>query len=188
MGKVISLINTTPDGFADAKHVVVDAEFYDYSHGLLEMSRTVAFGRNTFEAFQNRWPALLEDPATPDWTRKMAKALHDKHKAVYSSTLRTTCWHNSSIVERATAEQIGTYKNDGQGGLLTLGSLNLVASLIEQDLVDEFYFCILPLIAGNGEYRLFDALRLDRTRPLMYVDSHVLKSGMHIIHYKKGKI
>ena len=68
MGKVISLINTTPDGFADAKHVIVDAEFYDFSHDLLAVTRTVAFGRNTFEIFQNRWPALLEDKTAPDWT------------------------------------------------------------------------------------------------------------------------
>lgn len=184
MGNVISLINTTPDGFADGKYVIVDAEFYDFSYELMAMARTVAFGRSTFEIFQSRWPPLLEDKTAPDWTRKMAKALHEKHKTVYSSTLKTTTWHNTSIVERAGARQIGTYKNNGQGGLLTLGSLGLVASLIEMDLVDEFYFCIQPLIAGNGEARLFEKLKLDAARPLKYVDGLQLKSGVHIIHYR----
>lgn len=184
MGKVMSLINTTPDGFADSPYAIVDAEFYEFTHGLLSDTRTIAFGRNTFELFQNRWPPILEKEDAPEWQVKMAKALNDKHKAAYSSTLKTTVWNNSTIVQKVDAGQIKAYKQDGKGGLLTIGSLVLVAVLTEMKLIDDYYFCIQPLIAGNGGVRLFDKIKLDTTRPLKYVDSLHLKSGVQIIHYQ----
>ena len=100
MGKVRSLISTTPDGFADAEYAIVDAEFYEFTHGLLSDTRTVAFGRNTFELFQNRWPPILENENAPESQVRMARALNDKHKAAYSSTLKTTAWNSSTIVQK----------------------------------------------------------------------------------------
>jgi dihydrofolate reductase len=184
MGRVMSLINTTPDGFADGRHVVIDAEYYEFTHGLLADTETIAFGRNTFEQFQTRWMAMLEDKNSKDWQVKMAKALNEKHKVVYSSTLKTTKWNNSSIEQKVDATQIGVYKQKSKGGLITFGSLDLVATLIEMNLVDDYYFCIQPLIAGNGEIRLSDKVHLDTSSPLQYIGSTQLKSGVHIIHYQ----
>jgi len=184
MGKVMSLINATPDGFLDGKYAIIDAEFYEFTHGLLSDTRTVAFGRNTFELFQDRWPPILENENSPEWSVRMAKALNDKHKAVYSSTLKTTTWNNSSIIPKADAGQINSYEKQGKEGLLTLGSLSLVAALTEMNLIDDYYFCIQPLIAGKGGVRLFDKVNLDTVHPLQYIDSKQLKSGVHIIHYQ----
>ena len=112
MGKVMSLINATPDGFLDGKYAIIDAEFYEFTHGLLSDTRTVAFGRNTFELFQNRWPPILENANAPEWSVKMARALNDKHKAVYSSTLKTATWNNSDIVQKVDTEDIDSYKQE----------------------------------------------------------------------------
>jgi hypothetical protein len=60
MGKVMSLINTTPDGFADARYVTPDSEYFEFIHGILSDTRTVAFGRNTFELFHGFWAPRLE--------------------------------------------------------------------------------------------------------------------------------
>jgi dihydrofolate reductase len=183
MGRVICMVNITPDGFTDGKYATTDAEFYEFVHELLAETRTVAFGGNTFSMFQNIWPATLENENSPEYQIKMAKALHSKHKAVYSSTLKTTTWNNSTIEPKVDAGQINTYKQKGQKGLLTIGSLGLVASLTDMDLVDDYYFCFQPLIAGNGDSRLFDKFNLNDTRPLKYEDSRQLKNGVHIIHY-----
>lgn len=184
MGKVMSLVNTTPDGIVDGKYAVIDAEFYEFTHGLLSDIRTVAFGRNTFELFQNRWPPVMEDERAPEWKVRMAKVLTDKHKAVYSSSLKTTTWNNASIVQKVDTGHINAYKQKGEEGLLTLGSLGLVAALTEMKLIDDYYFCIQPLIAGSGGERLFDKMNLNTRQSLKYVDSKQLKSGVHIIHYQ----
>ena len=183
MGKVMSLINTTPDGFVDSRYVIPDSEYFEFTHGLLADTRTVAFGRNTFEQFQNTWPSRLENENATEWQVRMARALTDMPKTVYSSTLKTTTWNNSTIVQKMDTEYINSYKQEGKG-LLTLGSPGLVAALTEMKLIDDYYFCIEPLIAGKGDVRLFDKVKLDTGRPLKYLDSTQLKSGVHIIHYQ----
>jgi dihydrofolate reductase len=185
MGKVISLINTTPDGFADARYVTPDAEYFEFVHGILSDTATVAFGRNTFEQFQNIWPSRLENKSTSDWQMNMARTLTDIPKMVYSSTLKTTTWNNSSIVQKIDIGQIKAYKAKSREGLLTFGSLGLVAALTEMELIDEYYFCIQPLLAGKGDVRLFDKIKLDTAHSLSYVDSTQLKSGVHIVHYQR---
>jgi dihydrofolate reductase len=184
MGKIVSLMNTTPDGFADAKFLIVDDEFHEFARSLLSNSATVAFGRNTFELFQNIWPPRLENENATEGQRKLARALTDIPKVIYSSALKTTVWSNSTIVEKIDAEHINSYKEEGKKGLLTVGSLSLVAALTEMKLIDDFYFCIQPHIAGHGSVRLSDKLKLDTPLSLKYVNSIQLKSGVHIIQYK----
>ena len=184
MGKIVSLINITTDGFVDGRYAITDADFFEFSHGLLSEAGTVAFGRNTFELFQDRWLMILEKEDEPEWRVGMARVLNDKHKTVYSSTLKTTTWKNSTILENVEAGHINSYKQEGNRGLLTLGSLSLVAVLTEMDLIDDYYFCIQPVIAGEGEH-LFAMMNLTKARPLNYIDSQQLKSGVHIIHYQR---
>jgi dihydrofolate reductase len=82
------------------------------------------------------------------------------------------------------AEHLKAYKSERIGGLLTFGSLELVSTLIAVNAIDDYYFCIQPIIAGNGSVRLFDKLKLDERRPLQYVASTSLRSGVQIIHYQ----
>lgn len=184
MGKVISLINTTPDGFVDSHYVIADAEFHEFVHGLLASTRAVAFGRSTFEMFQQVWPPLLEKENQPESQVKMAQALHDIPKTVYSTMLKTTTWNNSTIVKEIDTAEIKHFKQHSQKGLLTIGSPGLVAALTELKLVDDYYFSIQPVIAGSGSFRLFDQLKLDEQQSLQFVETKVLKSGVVIIHYQ----
>jgi len=184
MGKVISLINITLDGYSDAESLIIDDEFHEFGRSLLADTDTVAFGCNTFELFQNIWPPRLENKNATEGQRKLARALTDIDKIVYSSNLKNTTWNNSTIVSKIDAESIKTYKQEGKKGFLTVGSVSLVASLTEMKLIDDYYFCIQPLMAGSGGVRLSDKLHLDTIHTLKFVHSTQLKSGVHIIHYQ----
>lgn len=184
MGKLIVLISPTPDGFADAQNVIIDPEFFEFTHSLLSVSEAVVFGRNTFEQFQDRWRERLDNKNTTEWVKRMAQSLNDIQKIVFSSTLKTTTWNNSKIVETIESDYIKSFKNNGKGGLLTFGSLSVVESLIEMNLVDDYYFNIQPLIAGKGKLRFFDGMNLNTSRQLNYIDCKQLASGAHIIHYQ----
>jgi dihydrofolate reductase len=188
MGKVIVLISTTPDGFAESQNVIIDPEFFAFTHSLMDASEAVIFGRNTFEQFQNRWPQRVKDENSPEFVRKMAQSLHDIQKIVFSSTLKTTTWHNATIVNKLEVDYIRSFKNNNKRGLLTFGSLSLVESLIENNLVDDYYFNIQPLIPGQGNARFFNKTTLKAPQPLKYVDYRQLASGAHIIHYQNAHL
>ena len=184
MGKVIVLISVTPDGFADAQNVIVDPDFFEFTHSLMNDADAAIFGRNTFEMFQERWPQRLLDENTPGWLRKMAQALTDIPKVVFSSTLKTTTWRNSSIVQELNAEYVNTFNGGNGGTLLTFGSLSLIEQLTKMNLVDDYYFNIQPVLPGKGDARFFSKLNLNLPHPLKYVGSIDLASGAHIIHYQ----
>jgi dihydrofolate reductase len=184
MGKVIVLISTTLDGYADAQNIIVDPEFFEFTLSLMTNTEIVAFGRNTFEIFQERWPRRLQDETTPEWIMKMAKSLHDIPKVVFSSTLKKTTWHNSTIVNKLNVNYIKAFKHNSNGALMTFGSLSLVEELTEMNVVDDYYFNVQPLLPGKGESRLFSKMNLHAPLPLQYVDCKQQASGAHIIHYK----
>ena len=69
--------------------------------------------------------------------------------------------------------------------LYVLGSTELVQTLIEHDLVDEFRVMIDPLVVGGGK-RIF---RSDGVlRPLQLVDSQVTSTGAIIATYARVEV
>jgi dihydrofolate reductase len=183
MGKITCLINTTADGFVDSHYVIADADFHEYVHGLLRNTEAVAFGKNTFDLFQGVWPPILEKQGQPASQLKMAKALHVIDKIVFSQTLKQTEWHNSRV-ETLDKGGINWFRNAGRQNLLTIGSPAIVAALTKLDLVDDYYFPVQPVIAGHGQSRLFDSIKLENKQPLKFIDATPLKSGVVIIHYQ----
>jgi len=182
MGKIICLINETADGFVDSQYVIANDEFHEFVHGILDESAAVGFGRSTFELFQGVWPPMLEKPGVSEPQLRMARRLGTMDKIAFSTTLSSVSWPNSRIVGAADAKLIAAFK-EGSKGLLTIGSPGLVASLTAMGVVDEYYFPIQPVIAGGGEVRLFDSLRLGERRRLEFLDSTRLGSGVNILHY-----
>lgn len=184
MGKLISLINITTDGFCDSQYVTADAEFHDFVHGLLNNTQTVAFGRNTFELFQQVWPPVLENENQPEAQVRMAQALNDIDKIAFSEALSSTKWNNSTIVKKIDVNEINNFKQSSNKNLLTIGSPGIVAALTKLRLVDEYYFSIQPTIAGNGNVRLFDNSNLDARQLLNFIGTKSLNSGVVILNYR----
>jgi dihydrofolate reductase len=185
MGKIIVSIHITADGSVNSQHALnIDAEYFEFTQGLMDESQAVAFGRNTFELFQRIWPARLEDTDTPEWRLKMAQTLNSITKQVYSSNLKSTNWNNSEIIKTIDEEAITKFKKADQKGLLIFGSPGLVAAFAEKGLIDEYYFCINSLISGDTGLRLFDKIKLDNVQPLKLLSVKTFESGMVILHYQ----
>ncbi|HEY8959348.1 dihydrofolate reductase family protein [Chitinophaga sp.] len=185
MGKLISLINVTLDGFFDSQYVNANAEFHEFVHTLLAEAHTVGFGRGSFELFQQIWPAVLTNPGSAESQRRMAQALNDIDKIAFSTMLKETTWANSRI-KTLDVELIDQMKTGSDKNLLTIGSPGLVGELTRLGIVDEYYFSVQPVIAGGGNSRMFAREGLPERQPLQFVDSRSLTSGVQILHYRKS--
>jgi dihydrofolate reductase len=66
---------------------------------------------------------------------------------------------------------VAKLKQNGEGDILVNGSAQLVRTLMEHDLVDEYRLMVFPLVLGSGK-RLFEdpgeakALRLVESKPV----------------------
>jgi dihydrofolate reductase len=77
-------------------------------------------------------------------------------KYVVSSTLADddADWNNSTVIRDDIAGQVAKLKEETKGDILVAGSAQLVKSLADSDLVDEYRLMSFPVILGSGK-RLF---------------------------------
>jgi dihydrofolate reductase len=133
-------------------------------------------GRRTYEGFAGYWP----NPATEE-EHVVARPLNSKPKYVASTTLNEPLeWKNSSLLQGDVAEAVRALKHEDGGDLHVLGSTDLVRTLIEKDLVDEFRLMIDPVVLGGGSRFFADDGVL---RPLRLVNSQVTTSGAILATY-----
>ena len=132
-------------------------------------------GRRTYEGFAGHWPNASEEEQV------VARPLNSKPKYVASTTLTDPLeWEHSTVLQGDVAEAVLALKQEEGTDLLVIGSTQLVKTLIEHDLVDEYRLMIDPVVLGGGK-RLFDddgALR-----SLRLVDSQVVTTGAILATY-----
>ncbi len=133
-------------------------------------------GRKTYEIFAAHWPKVGdEDP--------VAKTLNSVPKYVASRSLNEVTWNNSSLIEGDVAEAVAALKREPGGEIQVTGSGDLIQTLLEHDLVDEFRLWIFPLVVGEGK-RLFG--RGTSAGALRLVDAKQSTTGVSIQTYERA--
>jgi dihydrofolate reductase len=132
-------------------------------------------GRRTYEGFAAHWPNASEEEQV------VAQPLNTRPKYVASRTLtEPLAWQNSTVLQGDVVKAVAALKQEDGGDLLVIGSTELVQTLIEHDLVDEFHLMIDPLIVGGGKRIFRDDGAL---RPLRLVDSKATTTGAILATY-----
>jgi dihydrofolate reductase len=132
-------------------------------------------GRRTYEIFAAYWPNAGGDEQV------IADPLNTKPKSVASTTLTEPLeWQNSSLLHGEVAEAVAALKQEDGGDVHVIGSTQLVQTVIEHDLVDEFRLMIDPLTLGGGKRFFRDDGML---RPLRLIDSQVTTMGAILATY-----
>ena len=128
---------------------VADTELQGFSGDAIKEAGALLFGRTTF----NIWAAFW--PTAPEAAAPMARRITALPKYVVSKTLPDNDWANTTILRGDLGDEVRRLKDSpGNGDLLLYGSADLVAGLLELDLVDEFRILLFPVILGSGK-RLF---------------------------------
>ena len=113
-----------------------------------------------------------------------ADILNAGRKVVFSRTLKTADWANTTIAAGDTAEEIDKLRQGGDGYILVWGGVRLFRSLMQLDLIDELRVSMFPYVAGEGT-RLFDGV--PRSYRLDVVSSTVSSNGMVALRYRRHR-
>ena len=130
-------------------------------------------GRKTFEIFASYWPQHEEEGAE----------INRATKYVVSYTMTSHEWEKSVFLSGNIVDQIRRLKDQDGPDLQVHGSAELIQTLLQYDLVDEFWLKIFPVTLGEGKC-LFDK----GTIPAAYtlVDSKTSPSGVIIATLKRA--
>jgi len=186
MGKIVVSSNVSldgviqdPDGKEGFKHggwfkEFVGKDFEGWAKNETDETfhaEAMLLGRKSDEWFATR---------TLGRTEPWAARMNSLPKYVVSSTLTQPKWTNSTVLKDV-LEEVPRLKQEVGGDILVYGSYQLVRTLMEHRLVDEFRLIVFPVVLGAGE-RLFGETT-DKT-PVRLVHSQTLGEGLLLVTYE----
>jgi dihydrofolate reductase len=147
--------------------------------GELEEAEAQLLGRVTYEGFAAAWPEREGDPQMGGFAKKM----NTMPKYVYSTTLESADWQNTTVLSGDFAGDIAKVKEEVDGVILVAGSARLVQGLIAADLLDELRLMLFPVTLGGG-LRLF--ADDGRKVPLTLADARTVGAGVQLLTYERA--
>jgi dihydrofolate reductase len=132
------------------------------------------FGRRTYEFLAARWPSR---------TSVLADRLNSMPKYVVSSTLEDPHWNNTAVLKGDVVSEITKLRQTLNGEIVVAGSLQLVHTLIEHDLVDELRLMIYPVVLGAGN-RLFG--ETSDTKPMRLLGTRTVDDLAYVTYEVVG--
>ena len=132
-------------------------------------------GRKTYDIFAAHWP-YVSGPNDP-----IAKVFNQVMKYVASRSSPKLSWQNSRLLGKDILASLKQLKGEDGPDLLVQGSSQLLQTLWEYGLVDEFSVLIFPVVLGKGK-RLFGEGTIPRG--LKLVKSHSYATGVIVANYE----
>jgi dihydrofolate reductase len=102
-------------------------------------------GAATYAAWAGYWPGA---------SGRLAKPMNEIPKVVFSDSLASADWGETTIAAGDLAEAVMRLKQERTGYLLAHGGARFARSLVKTGLIDEYRLVIHPVVLGAGE-RLF---------------------------------
>ncbi|WP_026556867.1 dihydrofolate reductase family protein [Arthrobacter sp. 35W] len=128
---------------------LADESFGAIVDGWFATAEALLLGRTTYEMMHPYWSAVT-DPGNP-----IATAMNQLPKYVVSSRDGELDWANSTQLAGDPVKAVAQLKSRPGGELQIHGSHQLVRTLHDAGMIDEYRVLIFPVVVGKGK-RLFD--------------------------------
>ena len=186
MRKIITTTWVTLDGFIAGSNgemdwVMVDEEMGIYEDDLVSAADTLLLGRATYQSFAGSWPHVPDNPHASEGEKTYARKLNAMRKIVFSRTLESVEWNNSTLVKEVIAGDIEKLKHEPGRDMVIYGSASLVQTLTNLGLIDEYQILVHPVVLGGGK-PLFQDIKV--RQKLKLVKTKTFPSGVVGLYYQ----
>jgi dihydrofolate reductase len=147
----------------------VDDDFGRIVNGWFSQADEILLGRSTYDMMRAFWTEV-DDPADP-----VATALNGLPKHVVTTTLTDPTWRNSTVISGGVVASVTALKQRPGRELQVHGSWQLVRTLHDARLVDEYRQLVFPVVLGSGKRLFPDGAA---TTGFKLVDSDVTSKGV----------
>ncbi len=133
-------------------------------------------GRVHYQGMASYFPTATGNP--------FADVLSAAPKVVFSRTLKTADWANTTIASGDLGQEVDKLRRGGDGYVIVGGGISFWRSLAPLDLIDEYRVTMVPYLAGDGA-RLFDDV--GKSRSLELLSSTAYDSGAIELEYRRHR-
>ena len=186
MRKVVLYMFTTLDGFIAGPN----GEFDDYipsdeemkfANELFSSADGILFGRVTYEGFVSYWDTLdLTDASISEGDAEFARIFRNMARVVFSRTLEHV-EDNTVLIKDNIAAEVSKLKQQPGRDLMLVCGPELLATLTQLGLVDEYRILVKPRVSGRGK-ALFGEIK-ERVL-LKLLSTRVFESGVVMHQYQ----
>lgn len=159
-------------------NVIWGQELEKLSIEQLQSADYLVFGRVTYEGMAAYWTKAEGEGAE----QEVAKLMNSIPKIVFSKTLKTADWYNTTIISENATAQIQKLKKQSGKDIYVFGSANLSETFINDNLFDEYRIGIAPVILGNGRPLFRQGIT---SYNLSLVSTQQLLTGGVVLKYSK---
>lgn len=161
---------------------VVDDEFNEFAVEHTASFGAIIFGKTTYKIFEDFWPAVVNDPKFSPEDRKVGKTIDDMEKHVFSKSLKSVSWKNTTIHHDIDPEEIKKLKAQKGKDMVIFGSGTIVKQLGDVGLIDEYRVMINPVVLGKGK-----PMFSEKMVKLSLIKSRVFGNGNVLLYYVPEK-
>lgn len=187
MGRLIVFNSVSIDGyFVDSNgdmrwtyNATKDKEWDAFVTSNASGGGRLIFGRITYDLMKSYWPTPMAAQNNPI----VAERMNSLSKVVFSRTLESASWSNTTLVKDGLAAEIRKMKNEPID-MAILGSGSIVSQLTQERLIDGYQFVVTPVVLGEGR-TMFGGIKqrlgLKLTGTRTFVNGNVLLSYAPIV-------
>ncbi|MCF0040769.1 dihydrofolate reductase family protein [Dyadobacter fanqingshengii] len=185
MRKLVLFAHMSLDGFAGDINgglgfLTYNEELQQFADELVKTVGAPVYGKNTYHLMEGYWPTVLNDPNANGHALAHAKWVQEIPKIVFSTTLESADWNNTTLIKDNIEEEVNNLKQQSGKDLVIFGSPGLAKSLMNLGLIDEYQITLHPVIMGAG-ISLFEGNT--QMSNLKLLESKTLGSGVVTLHY-----
>jgi len=185
MRKIIVSENISLDGFVAGPNgemdwIHVDEDLFNYIVKLTNQADAAIYGRVTYEMMDAYWPTAATNPNASKHDVDHSEWYNRVNKIVLSSTIKEPK-DKTQIISENLLQEILTLKAQSGKNILMFGSPSAANSLMELDLIDEYWLFINPILLGDG---IPFFRNISKQKRLRLIESHIFSTGVIEMHFE----
>ncbi|MBI1768920.1 MAG: dihydrofolate reductase [Bacteroidetes bacterium] len=185
MRKLVLFMHTSLDGFVAGRKgemdwIHVDEELFDYASNRINEADLALYGRVTYEMMEGYWPTAADQPNATKHDIEHSAWYNKVEKVVLSKTLNGSKLKNTKVVSENLVKEINQLKDSIGSEIIIFGSPSAGHSLMAENLIDEFWVFVNPIVLGQG-IPMFKNKRIK----LKLLTSKTTDSGVVCLHYSR---
>lgn len=187
MRKLSLIAHISLDGFVAGENGELDgfeagAENLAFVVGLTKDADSALFGRISYQLLEQYWPSAKDQPGASKEEVAYSTWYSQAEKIVVSRTLQGQSLDNTTVISENIAMQMKAIKEQPGKNIIIFGSPSVSQLLIEEDLIDDYWIWINPVIFGRG-IPLF--ARSEELKKLKLETSRLFPNGELALHYTR---
>jgi dihydrofolate reductase len=192
MRKLVLFMHISLDGYAagpkgEMEWIRISEEMFELAGRQTKAADLALYGRGTYELMQKYWPTAAEQANPTQHDIEHSTWYNAVSKVVVSKTMANAEITNTKIISNNVAAEIRKLKEEKATGkeIIMFGSPSLAHTLMQENLIDDYWLLINPVILGKG-ISLFG--QLNHRVNLRFLESSAFSSGVVCLHFEASRL